>query len=202
MTITTITPLDKRRCKVSLEEGFALVLYKGEMKRYQIEEGCILTEDTYKEIVETILFKRARERVLYLLKGSDKTEKELRKKLEDGFYPKEAIEFAVNFVKGYHYIDDENYTKRYVEGYSLKKSRRQISYDLQQKGIAADMIREALNDCPAEEEDQIRNYLKKKKFQPDSVSVKDRQKLAAALGRKGFRYETISRVMGEAEYTD
>ncbi len=33
MTVVSITPVDKRRCKVLLEEGFALILYRGEIKK-------------------------------------------------------------------------------------------------------------------------------------------------------------------------
>lgn len=50
-------------------------------------------------ILKEVLFKRARERVLFLLKSSDKTEQELRRKLKDGGYPKEAADYAIDFLK-------------------------------------------------------------------------------------------------------
>ena len=78
MTVTEIIPLDKRRSKVILDEDFALALYNGEIKRYHMEAGEDLPEETYREILEEILLKRAVERVCYLLKSSDKTELELR----------------------------------------------------------------------------------------------------------------------------
>ena len=59
MTVTEITPLDKRRSKVILDEDFALALYNGEIKRYHIETGEELPEETYREIMEEILLKRA-----------------------------------------------------------------------------------------------------------------------------------------------
>ena len=98
MTVTEITPLDKRRSKVILDEDFALALYNGEIKRYHIDTGEELPEETYREIMEEILLKRAVERVCYLLKSSDKTEQELRKKLKDGYYPGEAIDYAIEFL--------------------------------------------------------------------------------------------------------
>ena len=55
MTVTEIIPLDKRRSKVILDEDFALALYNGEIKRYHMEAGEELPEETYREILEEIL---------------------------------------------------------------------------------------------------------------------------------------------------
>ena len=75
MEITAVEPLDKRRSKIFLEEKIAFVLYRGELRTYQIEEGGELSEENYKQIVEEVLIKRAKERALYLLKDRDRTEK-------------------------------------------------------------------------------------------------------------------------------
>ncbi len=99
MTVVEIVPVDKRRSKVILDEDFTLVLYRGEIRKFGIEEGTPLSEETYQEILNEVLFKRARERVLFLLKSSDKTEQELRRKLKDGGYPKEAADYAIDFFK-------------------------------------------------------------------------------------------------------
>ena len=37
MEITAVEPLDKRRSKIFLEEKIAFVLYRGELRTYQIE---------------------------------------------------------------------------------------------------------------------------------------------------------------------
>lgn len=197
MDITSITPLDKRRCKILLDENLVLVLYKGEMRQYQITEGGELSEESYEEIVQTVLCKRARERVIYLLKASDKTEQELRRKLREGFYPEKAIDYAIDLMKRYHYINDEEYAQRYVENHSRKKSRRQICHELKQKGISREIIQTQMEACPEEEEEQVVQFLQKKHYSPDSFSREEKHKMAAALGRKGFSFEVINRVMGE-----
>jgi regulatory protein len=196
MTVTEIVPLDKRRSKVVFDEDFALALYRGEIRKYGIEEDSELSDETYREILEEILFKRARERVLYLLKSSDKTEQELRKKLKEGYYPQEAIDQAIEFLKKHRFIDDESYGRRYVEYHSARKSRRQIQFELQQKGLPKELIAEILEENPIDEEEQIRNYIRKKRLDPQNMDQKQRQKAVAALGRKGFSYEVINRVLG------
>lgn len=202
MTVMEIIPLDKRRSKVILDEDFTLVLYKGELKRFGIEEGKPFSRDTYQEILDEILLKRARERVLYLLKSSDKTELELRRKLQAGGYPQEAVDYAIGFLKEHRYIDDQNYGRRYVEFYSERKSERQIRYELQKKGLDRELIQEILKEQPVNEEDQIRAYVRKKHMDPEKMNGKERRKLIAALGRKGFSFDVISRVLGSIRIDD
>lgn len=196
MIVMEIVPVDKRRSKVFLDEDFALVLYRGEINRFGIKEGEELSEDTYQEILNDILFKRARERVLYLLKASDKTEQELVRKLKDGGYPKEAIEYAVGFVKEHRFINDEDYGKRYVEFNSRRKSEKQIQFELQRKGLDKEMIRDILKEQPVDEEAQIQAYIRKKRIDPQELDRKERSKVMASLGRKGFSYEAVNRVLG------
>lgn len=196
MIVTEIVPVDKRRSKVILDEDFALVLYRGECNRFGIKEGEELSEDTYQEILKEVLFKRARERVLYLLKASDKTEQELVRKLKDGGYPKEAIDYAVGFVKEHRFINDEDYGKRYVEFNSSRKSEKQIQFELQRKGLDKEMIRDILKEQPVAEEAQIQAYIRKKRIDPKELDRKERSKVMASLGRKGFSYEAVNRVLG------
>lgn len=196
MIVMEIVPVDKRRSKVFLDEDFALVLYRGEINRFGIKEGEELSEDTYQEILNNVLFKRARERVLYLLKASDKTEQELVRKLKDGGYPKEAIEYAVGFVKEHRFINDEDYGKRYVEFNSRRKSEKQIQFELQRKGLDKEMIRDILKEQPVDEEAQIQAYIRKKRIDPQELDRKERSKVMASLGRKGFSYEAVNRVLG------
>ncbi|PNV59536.1 recombinase RecX [Clostridium sp. chh4-2] len=197
MQVTSVTPLDKRRYKILLDEEITIALYKGEVKRYRIEAGGELETEEYEEILHDILFKRARERVVFLLKASDKTEKELRNKLKEGYYPQEAIDHAITAVKNYHYIDDERYARQYVANGACKKSRRQLSYELQKKGIDQELIADLMEECPIEEDKQIRDFLRKRRYHAGEASMEEKKKIMAALGRKGFSYESIIKVIGE-----
>lgn len=197
MTVTSVIPLDKRRSKVFLEEDFAFVLYKGELKKYQIEVGADLPLERYQEIMTLVLYKRARERSVHILKNSDKTELELRNKLKEGFFPEEAVDAALKWLKEYGYVEDTRYAQRYIECHRNRKSRRQIRYELERKGIGRDTVAGLLEGSPVDEEQQIRSFLEKKHYQKESADSKELVRLTAALGRKGFSFETIRKVMSE-----
>ncbi len=202
MTITKIEPLDKRRSKVTVNEDFTLALYKGEIKRFGIEEGGELPEEVYQEILDEILYKRAVERACYLLKSADKTELEIRRKLREGFYPEEAVNYAVEFLKNHRYIDDENYGRRYAEFNAGRKSRRLIQYELQKKGLSDEAISEILEEQPIDEEAQIYAQITKKYRDPKAMTQKERMNMMASLRRKGFSWETVNRVYRKIECGD
>ena len=80
-------------------------------------------------------------------------------------------------------------------------STPQFTYELQQKGVDRDQIRQMLEENPVDEEETVRALLKKKTGGRIPEDKKEIQKLAAFLGRKGFSFEVISRVLRDvADY--
>ena len=72
--------------------------------------------------------KEARNKAVYYLQFSSKTEWELRKKLaEQGFLPA-SVDSAIRFVKAHRYLDDGEYAARYIERNQRKKSRKQMVF--------------------------------------------------------------------------
>ena len=184
MIVKAVVPVDKRKCKVFLEGDFAFVLYKSEAARFHIEEGNDLPAKTYEMIEEEILLKRARDRALYLLQSQGRTQAEMIKKLKDDGYPQSVTERVLSFLQEYHFIDDNAYTENYIHVNKGRKSKRQITYELQQKGVDRDQIRQMLEENPVDEEETVRALLKKKTGGRIPEDKKEIQKLAAFLGGK------------------
>lgn len=197
MMITAITPIDKRKCKVFLEEGFAFALYRGEVERFDLAEGKELEEEVYGRILSEVLFPRAKERALYLLQVSGKTEAWMRRKLSDGGYPQEAADYVMDFLKEYRFIDDRAYAESYVRSYREKKSLRQIVCDLKQKGVCKEDIEEACSLCQVDDARSAGELLRKKAKGKRELTYEEKRRLSAYLGRRGYSYETISQVMRE-----
>ena len=201
MIVKAVVPVDKRKCKVFLEGDFAFVLYKSEAARFHIEEGNDLPAKTYEMIEEEILLKRARDRALYLLQSQGRTQAEMIKKLKDDGYSQSVTERVLSFLQEYHFIDDNAYTENYIHVNNGIKSKLQITYELQQKGVDRDQIRQMLEENPVDEEETVRALIKKKTGGRIPEDKKEIQKLAAFLGRKGFSFEVISRVLRDvADY--
>ena len=200
MVITKVEEFTKNRSKIYIDEEFAFVLYKGELRLFGVKVGTELSVDNYRKIMTEILPKRAKMRAMNLLQSRDYTRSALADKLKAGFYPQEVIEEALDYVASYHYIDDVRYSKSYIHYNQERKSRKVIELELLRKGVSKTDIeagwREWYEEGNAQnEEEQIIRLLEKKHFQNVSSDPKQRQKIYAFLLRKGFSMESVSRAV-------
>ncbi len=197
MVVTKVEMMTKIKYKVYLDEQFAFVLYKGELSHYRISEGALLEEETVQEILQKVISKRAKLRAMHLLEDMDRSEAALREKLVQGLYPEEAVETAISYVRSFGYLDDARYAMNFVQSRKSSKSRREILYQLCQKGISKETAKEAVEAGfdQEDETDAIRRILEKKRVDPGTATPQQMQKLYGYLARKGFRYEDIRQVI-------
>ena len=141
MTVTRIEELSRSRCKIYLEDSFAFVLYKGELRLFGVREQEELSEESYREIMQEVLPKRATLRCMNLLQSRAYTESKLRSKLKEGGYPQESIDSALAYVKSYHYVDDLQFAKDYIVNQAGKKSKRVLEQDLIARGVSRNEIK-------------------------------------------------------------
>ena len=190
MTITEILPLGTKKSKVLTDEDFAFSLYRGEIKKMDLEVGKELTEDFLKTELYPLLIRRSRERLLYLLKQRDYTEAELRRKFREGFYPEEIAELALDYGRSLRYVDDRRVAETYIRTRSGEKSARYIKTALRNRGVDKELIEELLEAEAPDESVQICRELKKRRYSAE-LDSKAEQRIYAALLRKGYTYGAI-----------
>lgn len=200
MTVTRIEEINNKKSKIFIDNEFAFVLYKGELRLYKIKEGGEIGSKEYSEIMEKVLPKRAKLRSMNLLKARSYTEKQLRDKLFQGGYGSDIIDEAIEYVKSYGYIDDEKYAEDFIFYHRQRKGRKRIELELYQKGIDRKTIREIWERMSeegegAEELFVARELLRKKNFDSDKATNKEKQKMSAFLYRKGFDMDIIRSVL-------
>lgn len=213
MVITAIEDYPKGKGKVAvyLNSEFAFCLYKGELTKFKLKEGMELSEEIYARLLEEVFNKRATKRAMNLIKTIDRTESDIRIKLSDGGYPAESVDYAVDYLKSFHYIDDYRYAQEYYRFKSKSFSRKVIVSKLMAKGISLAVINSAIEQY--EEENGIDSAdanlelitkLIKKKY-PDGVadiSYEGKQKLFAYLYNKGFNISDIDKSFSMFERGD
>ena len=89
MYIERIEQLEKGRRRLVFETGERLVLYKGEIRSYDLSEGQDIPETLYQELLCDVLGKRATKRAMHLLEKQDRTEYQLREKLRQNIRKKQ-----------------------------------------------------------------------------------------------------------------
>ena len=197
--VSKIEPIGNSRYKVYLAGEFAFVLYKGELSCYGIKEGTELSNETYTKIMDEVLPKRAKSKALHLLEGMARSEANLKQKLKQGYYPDAIIQQAIDYVKSFGYLDDYKFTRDFVESKISQKSRREMYRLLLTKGIERDIVETILDEYDQEEveDEAIRQIIKRRRVELDTITFQERQKLYRYLSGKGFGYEAISRVLQE-----
>lgn len=201
MKITRLEELSGSRSRVYIEQEFAFVLYKGELRSYHICEGEELAQSDYDEIIHEVLPKRAKLRAMNLLKNREYTTKQLYDKLKEGCYPENIIEQALDYVAGYHYTDDLRYAETYISDHETTRSRRRIEQDLMEKGIDRITLEKAWQQWEQkggvqDEEIMVRQLLDKRHYDPETADLKERQKNYGFLMRKGFSPDVVRRAIG------
>lgn len=201
MEITKIQALTKQKYRIFLDGESAFAVYKGELFRYHLEEGAVLPPEVYEELVNRVLKKRATLRAMHILERTDKTEAQLRRKLEESEYPKEAVESAIAYVTSYGYLDDRRYAEHYIEWKKQGKGKARLKMELVQKGISREIIEEVLESTDfGETREMIRQIILKKRKTDIPMNEKEKQRIYGFLMRKGFSSSDILAVMREEEW--
>ncbi len=199
MVVTQISEVSKNRCKVYIDQEFAFVLYKGELRLYKVAEGKELSQKIYDEVMKEVLPKRAKLRAMNLLQKRPYTEKQLRDKLKEGYYPEKIMDIAMEYVKSFRYVDDYQYAVDYITCYEARKSRKKLETELIMKGVSKTVIGEAFREWEDQggtqnELSMIQELLEKKHYSPE-CDMKEKNRIYGFLLRKGFSMEKVQEAM-------
>lgn len=200
LTVTSVTPSEKGRATVCFEDGSEITLYKGEIRKLGLTEGAVISEEVYDTILKGVLGTRATKRAMHLLERQDRTERQLYEKLKQNGYPEVCILQAIEYVKSYHYIDDHRYAANYIRCHQEKKSRQRLKIDLQGKGIAKEIIEDALEEEYCTDEcRKIQELLQKRHYSYENTDRNEQRKHYQFLLRRGFCSHDILKVMKSEE---
>lgn len=192
ISVESIEPLEKGKVRIVFDNGTVVVLYRKEVAGLKLQEGLFLSKEQYNKIIYEIIGKRAKKRAMYLLEQMDRSERKLREKLTQNQYPEECVDFAIDYVKKYHYLDDYRYACTYVRYHGEKLSKVQLLQKLLQKGITKDVAQKAIEEeAQADEIALIRQWIQKKGYSLDSADEKETRRMYAFLLRRGFKSSDI-----------
>ena len=190
MQITDLKPQTKsaKRVSVYLDGSYFCGLDLLTVVKNRLKVGQFIEREKLIEIQRESELQSCMDCALKTLSKSVKTQREILDKLISKGFLKELAEETIEKLKGYGYINDENYTKRYAETYKRYKGKRLIKMELKQRGVddkTADKVLES--EIVSELETAIKiaeKYVKNK--EKDSKTL---QKCYKYLLLKGFSYE-------------
>ncbi|MBO5458234.1 MAG: RecX family transcriptional regulator [Clostridia bacterium] len=190
--ITAILPQvkDKRRCNIYIDGRFCCGLTLEATVKNRLKVGQIVTEEKLAEIQLESEKDTAFDKALTHLSATRKTEKQIRTFLAGKGYLPVVVDYVVEKLRGYDFLNDGEYADAYVESVSARKGGRLIRMELIGKGVSDEEIERALGEREegAEEEAAkaiLTKYMRNKPFDKETLS-----KVYRYLMGKGFDYET------------
>ncbi len=201
-TITSIKPQKKRkRFNIYLDGKFTLALSAEALAKAGLRVDQEISEKEIKKFKEQDVKNKLYERVLKFLSYRPRSEKEIRDYLKRKGEEGKVGEEIIKKLKDQGLIDDRAFAEWWIGQRSRfrPKGRRMLWLELFKKGLQKEVIEESLI---SENEElglaqkaagkKIRGY---KNLEP----LEFRQKMAAFLGRRGFSWETIKKVLEEIQ---
>ncbi|MBR0189734.1 MAG: RecX family transcriptional regulator [Clostridia bacterium] len=188
--ITAITAQEKHKERVNLfvdGEFFAGVSLETAIK-LRLKVGDSVDETRLNEILkETERTEALNKAADYALKTL-KTKRQVKDYLLKKGYSEETVWQTVDKLKEYGYIDDKEYSKRFIESTSKTQGKRLIEYKLMMKGVKKEDIAAAYETAETDDNASARalceKYLRNKEKTRENVL-----KAYKYLIGKGFSYE-------------
>lgn len=181
---------NKTRVNIYVDGEFFCGLNSEVLFSNQIKVGSEVDEQRLKGLIFESEVKKGVSYVFGLLAKKPYAEREIRTKLYQKGYSSETTQKIIETIKEYKLIDDSDYAKTYVDS-NKTKSKREIEFNLSQKGIDKHIIQNAVNDIENDDEMAKIDIITAKYMKNKPKTSENLQKLFRYLQGKGFEFGLI-----------
>ncbi len=191
--ITSIEPQvkDKTCCSIFIDGRFYCGIKLEVAVKYRLKAGMEIDKAELDKIQLETEKVQATERALTHISASMKTEKQMRDFLAGKGYVDAVIDYVMDKMHYYGYVNDAEYCKAYIGGIS-GKSKKAIEIELIKRGVGKETVRESLEDYEDDKEQiftLLQKYLRGKELTKENV-----YKACRYLVSKGYEYDAVKSV--------
>ena len=164
-----------------------------------INDGTDITDEEWEALVEKIGYRKAFNKCADLLSRRDHSIKELRDKLLRTVDEASADKAIDKYIE-MGYLDDEKFAKALAEHlYTVKNySDSHVKQELFKRGISRDIVNEIVDSAENDSVQSVITIINKKYLNKLNIEG-GREKVIAAMMRKGFSYSDIKSALDEIE---
>ena len=197
--ITAITPQvkDKRRCNIFVDGRFCCGLTLEATVKNRLKVGQSITPERLAEIQLDSEKNTAFDKALTHISATQKTEKQVREFLQGKGYLPAVVDYAVEKLRSYNFLNDGQYAESYVESISKRKGSKLIRMELRSKGVSETEIDAALDALPVEQEIETAKGILEKYMRGKVCDKTTLQKACRYLLGKGYDYEVVKSALTE-----
>lgn len=191
---------NKDRLNIYIDDTFAFGISIDVYLKYNLRKDQEIDNDFIEDILLAEENNKAINSALKYLSYRQRSIKELRDHLVRKGYDKSIIENTIDYLEDKNYINDYQFAKSFIrdKSYLNKQGINKIRYDLLNKGVSKEIVAKTLKFDDDQEFDNAMELANKKM---KSYKNQDRntiyRKLGGFLQRKGYRYDTVKKVLRE-----
>lgn len=193
MRITGLEPTKKGRYALMVDGEFLFSLHRDTVLLTPwLQRDAEVTPPQLENLRREDEVRQAKEKAMDCLSAAAQTSGMLREKLRRR-YSEEAVEVAVCRMEELGLINDLDYSRRFAaDAVNLRYyPKRRIAAELQRKGVSEEILSKVLAEITEETEIKTACRLLEKQYREKLCGRRERDKVKAALQRRGFGCETI-----------
>lgn len=196
---------DRGKAILTLSNGEIRTMPRAMLKERPYKSGMAFDEESFALLLRERSYPFAMDKAVTLLSMRARTEKEIIDSLRQNTYPEEVIARVMQRLTEAGYINDADFAAQF---FSSRLSRglgsRRIRMELRKKGVSADTIDDTITALDAEDIFSSAIKTAEKAARGKNLSDRaDRQKVLAALARRGYDYDiaraALDAVLNQAE---
>ncbi len=202
MLITQISPQkhNRKRMNIFLDGKFVFSLDKELLIRLNLKENQFLSRQQVAEILKENELDKWYDRSLRFLSYRPRSKKEILSYLKKNEVGEALTKLIIDKLTKNKLIDDREFAQWLVSQRQGRQARgkKALEWELQQKGIAQEMIEDVLG-RQVNEKSEFANALKIAEIKLGKLKrenlQKRKEKLAGFLLRRGFNWEVVNQVL-------
>ncbi len=140
ITALTIQERDKERCNLFIDGEFYCGLTLEAVIKHQLKVNLEITREQLDDIIKENSYSEAFSKALGYVSKALKTKRQVKDYLLKKGYEESIVWQVIDKLKEYKYVDDVEYSKRYIESFSSAQGKRLVEYKLMTKGIRKEDI--------------------------------------------------------------
>ena len=188
---------DHGRAALTLSNGETLVMPRAMLKERPYRGGTPFDREAFDAFLSERSYPFAMEKAVALLAMRPRTQQEIADALRKNAYPVRTIARVMARLDEAGYINDTNFAEQWAASRTGKgMGARRIRMELRRKGVDGDAIDEALSSI--DEDEMLSGALKEARKAASGKDIsdpKDRQKVLAALARRGYGYSEAKQAL-------
>lgn len=188
ITKIEIQKSNDERANLYLDEKFFSGISLELVVKEHLKVGMEIDENKLTELILEDEKGKALAKAVKYIGSNLKTEKQLRDYLKKKEYNFATIDYVMDKLKEYDYLNDENFAKAYILTYSKKYGKLKLKSQLKMKGINESIINSLLEDVQSDSIDLVaKKYMKNKELTYENL-----QKLMRFLYSRGYEFDDIN----------